>query len=53
MFYPEWERSPDEKKISAALEKVASEVGTKHITAGQCPCQSMKVGQRELLRISD
>ena len=31
---PDWERSEDEKKMSAALEKVAKEVGTEHITAG-------------------
>jgi len=28
-----WERNEQEKKISAALEKVAKEVGTEHITA--------------------
>ncbi|KLO11194.1 Aldo/keto reductase [Schizopora paradoxa] len=28
-----WERTEDEKKMSAALEKVAKEVGTEHITA--------------------
>lgn len=33
---PEWERNEREKKMSAALEKVASEVGTEHITAGTC-----------------
>ncbi|KAL5520315.1 hypothetical protein ACEPAG_9529 [Sanghuangporus baumii] len=30
---PNWERTADEKKMSAALEKVAKEVGTKYITA--------------------
>jgi len=30
---PNWERTPKEKAMSAALEKVAGEVGTKHITA--------------------
>jgi len=30
---PNWERTPKEKAMSAALEKVAREVGTKHITA--------------------
>ena len=30
----EWLRNEDEKKISAALEKVAKEVGTPHITSG-------------------
>lgn len=29
-----WERNDREKKVSAALEKVAKEVGTEHITAG-------------------
>ncbi|KAH8114687.1 NADP-dependent oxidoreductase domain-containing protein, partial [Phellopilus nigrolimitatus] len=29
----EWRRNEDEKKMSAALEKVAKEVGTEHITA--------------------
>ncbi|TCD65738.1 hypothetical protein EIP91_002267 [Steccherinum ochraceum] len=30
---PNWERTPDEKKISQALEKVAEEVGAKYITS--------------------
>ncbi|KAI5115295.1 hypothetical protein M0805_002831, partial [Coniferiporia weirii] len=30
---PDWLRNEDEKKMSAALEKVAKEVGTEHITA--------------------
>ncbi|EGN98177.1 hypothetical protein SERLA73DRAFT_183083 [Serpula lacrymans var. lacrymans S7.3] len=30
---PNWERNEDEKKMSKALEKVAQEVGAKHITA--------------------
>lgn len=30
-----WERSPDEVKVSRALEKVAGEVGTKNIRAGK------------------
>ena len=29
-----WERTPDERKMSLALEKVAQEVGTTSITAG-------------------
>ncbi len=29
-----WERNEKEKKISKALEKVAAEVGAKHITSG-------------------
>jgi len=33
MLGPEWERNEVEKKISRALEKVAKEVGTQHITA--------------------
>ncbi|KAJ7165697.1 NADP-dependent oxidoreductase domain-containing protein [Mycena crocata] len=32
-FNPNWERTEDEKKMAAALEKVAGEVGTKSITA--------------------
>ncbi|KAF5317539.1 hypothetical protein D9619_013221 [Psilocybe cf. subviscida] len=32
-FSNEWERSPEEKKVCQALEKVAKEVGTQHITA--------------------
>jgi len=30
-----WERTEIEKKVSALLEKVANEVGTKSITAGK------------------
>ena len=30
-----WERNEDEKKICAALEKVAKEVGTPHITSSE------------------
>ncbi|KAH7928440.1 Aldo/keto reductase [Leucogyrophana mollusca] len=30
---PDWERNEDEKKMSAALESVAKEVGAKHITS--------------------
>ncbi|KAJ8585504.1 Aldo/keto reductase [Rhizopogon salebrosus TDB-379] len=33
VYNPEWERNEREKAMSAALEKVAKEVGTKHITA--------------------
>ncbi|EJD04771.1 aryl-alcohol dehydrogenase [NADP+] [Fomitiporia mediterranea MF3/22] len=33
MSRPEWLRDEDERKMSAALEKVAKEVGTEHITA--------------------
>ena len=33
MAGPQWERTEDEKKMSHALEKVAREVGTQHITA--------------------
>jgi aryl-alcohol dehydrogenase-like predicted oxidoreductase len=32
---PNWERTEDEKKVSAALEKVAAEVGAKTIGAGE------------------
>jgi aryl-alcohol dehydrogenase-like predicted oxidoreductase len=34
VFGLQWERTEEEKRISRALEKVASEVGTKHITSG-------------------
>ena len=30
----DWQRNERERKMSAALEKVANETGTKHITAG-------------------
>ncbi|KAL5498361.1 AAD14_8 [Sanghuangporus vaninii] len=33
LFSEEWKRTENERKISAALEKVAKEVGTEHITA--------------------
>ena len=33
---PQWERTEDERKVCAALEKVAGEVGAKSITAGVC-----------------
>ena len=33
VFSKDWLRTEDEKKMSAALEKVAKEVGTEHITA--------------------
>jgi aryl-alcohol dehydrogenase-like predicted oxidoreductase len=33
LLFPGWERTEDEKKVSQALEKVAKEVGTEHITA--------------------
>ncbi|KAG6844596.1 hypothetical protein H0H87_005612 [Tephrocybe sp. NHM501043] len=33
MMSDNWERNEKERKVSAALEKVAEEVGTKHITA--------------------
>ncbi|CAK5265232.1 unnamed protein product [Mycena citricolor] len=33
IFGPNWERNEDERKMSAALEKVAGEVGVKHITS--------------------
>lgn len=32
-MFGEWLRNENEKKMSAALEKVAKEVGTEHITA--------------------
>ncbi|KAF5350897.1 hypothetical protein D9758_010530 [Tetrapyrgos nigripes] len=33
LFGPEWKRTPEEVKISRALEKVAKEIGAKNITA--------------------
>ena len=36
MFVGRWERNEQEKKVAQALEKVAAEVGAKHITAGPC-----------------
>jgi aryl-alcohol dehydrogenase-like predicted oxidoreductase len=33
MVNPNWERNETERTMSAALEKVAKEVGAKHITA--------------------
>ena len=37
-----WERSPDEVKVSRALEKVAGEVGTKNIRAGKWKRQNFR-----------
>lgn len=33
MLHSQWKRTDDEKKMAAALQKVAREVGTEHITA--------------------
>ncbi|KAF5316843.1 hypothetical protein D9758_017997 [Tetrapyrgos nigripes] len=33
LFGPEWKRTPEEVKISRALEKIAKEIGAKNITA--------------------
>jgi aryl-alcohol dehydrogenase-like predicted oxidoreductase len=33
-FYGPWERTEKEKRVCKALEKVAAEVGAKHITSG-------------------
>ena len=33
-FSPDWRRNENERKVSHALEKVAGEVGAKHITSG-------------------
>ena len=38
-----WERNEKEKKISRALEKVAKEVGAKHITAGNYPSPNLNI----------
>jgi len=37
IFDPKWERNEKEKIVCKALEKVAKEVGAKHITAGMFP----------------
>jgi aryl-alcohol dehydrogenase-like predicted oxidoreductase len=34
-FTKEWERNAQEKEVCQALEKVAKELGTEHITAGK------------------
>ena len=34
VFNPAWERNEQEKTVCKALEKVAAEVGAKHITSG-------------------
>jgi mevalonate pyrophosphate decarboxylase len=36
LLNPDWERNEDEKKMAKALEEVAKQVGTEHITAGEC-----------------
>ena len=36
-FNPQWERNENERKIVAALEKVASEVGAKHVSSSAQP----------------
>ena len=33
----QWERSAEEKAMSAILDKIAKEVGTKHLGAGKAP----------------
>ena len=35
IFGPEWERNEREKTVCKALEKVAAEIGAKHITSGK------------------
>jgi aryl-alcohol dehydrogenase-like predicted oxidoreductase len=39
----DWERTEDEKKMAKALEEVAKQVGTEHITAGEFN-QSLVIG---------
>lgn len=34
MHNPNWERNENERTISLALEKVAKEIGAKHVTSG-------------------
>ena len=36
----QWERNDQEKAVCKALEKVAAEVGAKHITAGNIFCKN-------------
>lgn len=36
LFGTGWERSEDEKKVAATLEKIAAEIGAKSIQAGSC-----------------
>lgn len=40
-FNPEWERTDEEKKVCQALEKVAGEIGAKHITSGAHPSREI------------
>jgi len=46
MFGPDWKRTPEEVKLSRALEKVAKEIGAKSITAGKHPLFEPRVGTR-------
>jgi len=34
-FNPNWERTPAEKKVTDALERIAAEIGAKNIQAGE------------------
>lgn len=34
LFTPEWRRNENERKVSQGLEKVAAEVGAKHLNSG-------------------
>jgi len=36
LFDPAWERNDHEKAVCKALEKVASDIGAKNITSGEC-----------------
>jgi hypothetical protein len=38
-----WLRTADEKKMCAALEVVAQQVGAKHITAGKLPIDRIRL----------
>lgn len=45
-LWADWERRETERKVCLALEKVAGEVGAKHITSGACPLLSFLLPRR-------
>ncbi|KAJ3504921.1 hypothetical protein NLJ89_g7685 [Agrocybe chaxingu] len=45
-FHPRWEQNEQEKKVCAALEQVAPEVGAKHITSGWHPFRQSHLSGR-------
>ena len=36
-LFGDWKRTEEQRKVCAALEKVAEEIGVKNITSGACP----------------